>query len=249
MASGHRPDPSLGIFETLLVLDGRPVELEPHLDRIAASLTVAYGAELPADARDLVSERSRGLALGRVRLTVAPSTEGLRCAATATAVDPELFFPERGADLCTVEFGGGLGRNKWADRSALPTFDNGTVPLLVDGGDVLEAGWANIFAVRDGCLVTPADDGRILPGVVRAAILEIAPEVGTAVAERRLSRDELLAAEEVFLTGSVRGIGSARSLDGIDLGAGSEVGRRLSDRLKRRWRASRGPSPSTDSLL
>lgn len=248
MTTDHRPDPALGIFETLLVLDGRPIELEPHMDRIAASLGAAYGAALPASARDLIRRRSRGLELGRVRLTVAPGAEGPCCDAVATAVDPAIFFPERGADLRAVEFGGGLGAAKWADRSALPRTDDGSIPLLIDRGEVLEAGWANVFAVCDGRLLTPAADGRILPGVVRAATLEIAREASIEVEERWLDRDELLGAEEVFLTGSVRGVGPARSLDGVALGSASTVTRRIADGLKRRWLGEPEPARSAGSL-
>jgi para-aminobenzoate synthetase/4-amino-4-deoxychorismate lyase len=247
MSAGHRPDPALGIFETLLVLEGRPVELEPHMERIAASLAAAYGAELPDSARDLVRERARGLELGRVRLTVAPGEDGLRCQAVAAAVDPSIFFPERGADLRAVELSGGLGGDKWADRSALPSDDDGSVPLLLDGDEVLEASWANVFVAAGGRLVTPAADGRILPGVVRAATLEIAAAAAIEVEQRRLGRDELLGADEVFLTGSVRGIGPARSLDGVPLGSGSTLTRRIAGDLKRRWRRRREPADSAGS--
>ncbi|MBA3866601.1 MAG: aminotransferase class IV [Solirubrobacterales bacterium] len=238
MASDNRPDPALGIFETMLVLGGHPVELGAHLARIAASLDAAYGAELPGTAGDLVRERSRGLELGRLRLNVIPAGAGLRCEAVASAVDPVIFFPDRehGAELRTVELGGGLGGDKWADRSALPVDEDGSTPLLLDrGGEVLEAGWANVFAARDGHLLTPRTDGRILPGIARAATIEIAAAAGIEVREGRLDRDELLSADEVFLTGSVRGIGPARSLDGVALGDDDRLSRLLAEELRRRW--------------
>ena len=239
MANENRPDRALGVFETMLILDGRPIELGPHMARIAASLAAAYGAELPASAPDLVRERSRGLDLGRVRLTVVPGEDGLSCEAVAGAVDPAIHFPRQGADLRTVQLAGGLGADKWADRSALPGMEEGATPLLCDGEEALEAGWANLFAVREGRLLTPAADGRILPGVVRAAILEIARDAGIEIEERRLTRAELLAADEVFLTGSVRGVGPARSLDGVALGTGSALTERLAAGLKRRWDQAR----------
>ncbi len=248
MGTGRPPDRKQGIFETLLVLAGHPVELEAHMDRIGASLTSAFAAELPTGARDLVRERAKGLSLGRLRLTVTPVAHGLDYGVVTAAVDPETFFPEEGADLRSVQLSGGLGRDKWADRSALPSGADGAIPLLLDGEEVLEAGWANIFIVDSGKLVTPAADERILPGIARAATVEIAREAGIEVEERRLDRDELIGAEAVFLTGSVRGIGPARSLDGIPLGTGSRLIRQLADGLKRRWWGQVEPSASADSL-
>ena len=138
---------------------------------------------------------------------------------------------------------GGLGAHKWADRSPIPQFADGAAPLLLCGdGDVLEAGTANVFAVLDGVLTTPSTDGRILPGIVRAAAIEIAREAGLEVDERPISYRELPGAGEVFLTGSVRGVVPARSLDGAPLGAGDAVSRLLGDALRERWRAGRGSS-------
>ena len=76
---------------------------------------------------------------------------------------------------------GGLGEHKWVDRSLLDeaqaALPAGALPLIVDAdGAVLEASRANLFAVRDGALFTPPLDGRILPGVTRARVIEIAAE-------------------------------------------------------------------------
>jgi len=100
---------------------------------------------------------------------------------------------------------------------------------------VLEASRASVFAVIEGVPVTPPADGRILPGVTRARVLALAERLGLAPAERELRMDELIAADEVFLVGSVRGVEPARELDGTELGAADEVSRALAAELRRGW--------------
>jgi para-aminobenzoate synthetase/4-amino-4-deoxychorismate lyase len=247
MAPNRSPDPAQGVFETLLALDGAAVELEPHLARLGASLLSLYGEELPAQAAEAVAERAARLSLGRVRLSVAPSGSGLAWELAAAEIDPSLHFPsqECGADLTPLPFPGGLGTHKWADRSALPRGDEPTVPLLHEpGGEVLESARANVFALLDGRLATPPADGRILAGITRAATIELARAEGIEAAERALRIDDLLAAEEVFLTNSVRGIERGRSLAGTPLGTRHEIGSLLAARLQERWAGERRLLPA-----
>src|ERR1044071_5505711 len=233
------PDRGMGLFETLLVLDGEPVALDAHLERLATSLRELFGAGLPSGLGGEIADHARSLPLGRMRIEVDPT-------GTATlktqAVDPRDFFPtpERGAALQSVFADGGLGRHKWADRRPLGEAAGTPVSLLFDRDDeVLEAGRANVFVAVGQVLVTPAADGRILPGTTRAAAIAIAEKDGIEVQEQRLGREELLAADEFFLTGSVRGIEPARSLDGRELPAGAALGDRIGRELRRRWRTGR----------
>ncbi len=79
-------------------------------------------------------------------------------------------------------------------------------------GDVLETDRGNIFAVIGGILHTPPLDGRLLPGVTRAAILRLAAADGLQVKEAPLTVNAVLdAAEEVFVTNSVGGVVGVRS--------------------------------------
>jgi para-aminobenzoate synthetase/4-amino-4-deoxychorismate lyase len=243
------PDRAHGLFETLLVVNGEPIELAAHLDRLAESLATLFDAALPAGLAEDVAARARGLSLGRMRIDVTPA--GARKLATE-AVDLADFFPAlaRGAKLRSLPSAGGLGGHKWADRRALGKPEGTAVPLLIDRGvEVLEAGRANVFAVLNDVLVTPATDGRILPGIARAGAIAAAGEAGIEVAERSLTRAELLAADEVFLTGSVRGVEPARSLDGEPLPVAGELSRRVGDGLRRRWLAApaavAAPAPAT----
>lgn len=236
MPSSPEPDPRQGVFETLLVLDGEPVELDAHLARLASSLRTLYGAPLPAGLEGLACERAAGLNPGRLRLTVAPNGGDLHCQAAAEAVAPgaPLHDPGKGVALLSFDVPGGLGPHKWCDRSRLPICAPGTAPLLLDRSEeVLEAGWANVFAVHGRVLSTPPLDGRILPGVTRAAAIAVAERAGIAVAERRMTREDLLAAEEVFLTSSVRRIVAARELDGTALGTAREIATTVSAALNR----------------
>jgi para-aminobenzoate synthetase/4-amino-4-deoxychorismate lyase len=234
------PERDMGLFETLLILNGEPVELDAHLGRLAASLRELFGAELPARLAEDVVDHARDLSLGRMRVDVDPA--GARATLKTQPVDPADFFPapERGATLRSVFADGGLGRHKWADRRPLGEAAGIAVPLLFDRNDeVLEAGRANVFAAYGQVLVTPMADGRILPGTARAAAIAIADDEGIELQERCLRREELLMADEIFLTGSVRGVEPARSLDGRQLPAGTALGGRIAAELRRRWRTGR----------
>jgi para-aminobenzoate synthetase / 4-amino-4-deoxychorismate lyase len=216
------------------VVDGRPVELDAHLERLASSTAALFGAEPPGAARELALEHARGIELGRLRLDVAPGLEpGVRTA----EVDASLVFPpwERALALWPVVVERGIGDHKWADRRLLDLAQEragDALPLVVDAdGSVLEVSRGNVFLVRDGALVTPAADGRLLPGVARRRVLEL----GFDAREERVTLDDLAAADEVFATGSVRGVEPVRSCEGVASWGGGPVTERVSAALRRRW--------------
>lgn len=244
MPAAPRPDPELGVFETLLVVDGRPVELDAHVDRLSASLAALFASAPPIDARQLLLDRAGPLRLARLRLTVAPlAGERLGTELAAESLDRALQYPgpERGSELHSLVVEGGLGAHKWADRRLLERAEaGGSVPLVVDGdGAVLEASRANVFAVRDGALATPPADGRIIAGIARQRVLELARAAGGEAREQPLSIDDLRGADEVFLTGSVRGVEPARSLGRFNLGAGGGVTTDIAAALRRSWLGQR----------
>jgi para-aminobenzoate synthetase/4-amino-4-deoxychorismate lyase len=156
--------------------------------------------------------------------------------------------------LRTHEISGGLGAHKWVDRKGInrPSPEEAGA-LITDEGEVLEAGWANVFAVRGGTLFTPPLDGRLLPGTTRAAVLQLAADHNIESSEQPIHPEDLLNAEETFLTGSIRGIEPALSLDSQELAGCGELSRRLADALRRRWNLSDDSDalvvPSTEPQL
>jgi para-aminobenzoate synthetase / 4-amino-4-deoxychorismate lyase len=232
------------VFETFLVLDGTPVELDTHLTRLRASLRELYGLDLPGNATEVVAAGAAGLTVARMRLQATPAEAGLELTASGTEVDPELLLPghERALRLRSV-VAGGLGAHKWVDRGFLDeteaSFPADTLSLLVDAdGSVLEASRANVFAYADGVLRTPPADGRILPGTVRGEVVELARDAGVEAREERLTVADLQAAEEVMVTSSIRGIEPVNELDGVPLAAAERVRPLLSEAvLGRLWGA------------
>jgi para-aminobenzoate synthetase/4-amino-4-deoxychorismate lyase len=250
-----RPDPQMGVFETMLVVDSRPVELDAHLSRLTASVKALYGTVAATGLRGEVVERASGLRLGRLRASAAPTPDGrLAIQVAATEVEAEDVFsgPEHPVALRTLPLDGGLGAHKWADRRLIDEFESrlpdGSVPLLVDrGGAVLEASRANVFAVSGKTLATPPADGRILRGISRDRVSEVASTVGLQSREARLTIEDLIAADEVFLTSSVRGIEPVQAIDRVELAGDGKASERLGEELRHTWIGARADAPPLQS--
>lgn len=209
-AVGARPDPARGVFETLAVRDGRLQALDRHLERLGTAVGDLYGHPLPRD----LKARVRGIAQALtgqhlLRVRAHPAPRGL-----AVRIETEPFFArqaERPIMLSPVLLPGGLGRYKWCDRRLLDSVRfRESVPLIVDvDGDVLEAAWANVWIVEGPRIVTPAADGRLLPGITRSLLLEWAPALGLTVSTESISLARAREADAIFLTSSLRYAASA----------------------------------------
>jgi len=107
------------------------------------------------------------------------------------------------------------------------------IVLVDEEGNVAEGPTTNLFLVdAEGVLATPPP-GRVLLGVTRASVLELAQAEGITAVERSITPGELQGAAEAFLTGTTAGIWPVASVDGEKLGDGEvgAVSRRLRDRL------------------
>ena len=60
----------------------------------------------------------------------------------------------------------------------------------------------NFFVVKGKTIATPALEGTILPGITRKSIIELARDKGYTVEERKVGLDEVLTADECFITGT-----------------------------------------------
>ena len=236
-----------GVFESFRAAAGRIFALDEHLVRLDVSAR-AIGLVLPggrAALREIVLATARAWAKDDVylRLIVSRGEGALGISPSSCkqprvvciAGDIRLHGAEKiaaGLDLVTSSV-----RRPAADaldpRVKSLNYLNNVLSisearrhgaddaLVLNGqGAVVEASAANVFLIRaERCLTPPASDGA-LDGIVRAAVLELAPSLGLLPEERRLGRIDVLGADEVFLTGTGAGIVAVRSLDGQTIGCG-----------------------------
>jgi branched-chain amino acid aminotransferase len=236
-----------GIFEGIRVRAARVFRLDDHLARFAAGAK-ALALDLPrplADVREIVlaTVRAHGAAEAYVRL-IATRGEGplgvdpIPCgpARLLCLVDSIALYPEekrrRGLDLMTSSLRR-PGPDVLDPRVKSLNYLNNVLAklearsrgadealLLNSAGLVAEAAVANVFAVRRGELLTPPGTDGALEGITRASVLELAAQLGVPAEERTLGRYDLLAADEVFLTGSGAKLVPVASLDGARIGRG-----------------------------
>ena len=91
--------------------------------------------------------------------------------------------------------------------------------LLDTDGYVSEGSSENLFIVRDGELVQP-DSASALDGITRRTVCTLAAEAGLTVRSKRITRDEVYCADEVFLSGTAAEITPVVEVDGRRIGAG-----------------------------
>ena len=210
-----RPRPAAGVFTSLLVTGGETRGLAGHVARLDASARQLFGKGLPPALHDSLAATLTQNPSGRLRITVQPAGGPLRALVEVVPVD----WPPGQVSLRPTVIEGGLGAHKWRDRRLLAdlaasmALQPGEQLLIEDAnGDVLETDRANVFAVISGMLHTPPADGRLLPGLARAAVLRAARLAGLGVSVTPISRAHLLAASEVFVTNAVHGARPVRSL-------------------------------------
>ena len=231
-----------GLFETMAASDGRIRWLEHHLERLAAGCErVAIPFPDAAALRAEVGQAAAGIGRHVVKVIVTRGIGARGYAPPATPVPTRIvtksswpaYPPEnytRGIRLRTLQLA--LGENPalaglkhlcrleqvLARLELGGTADEGV--LLDRSGFVVGGISSNVFVVRDGQLHTPALERCGVKGVMRRVVLETARGAGLAAGEVEMTRAELAAADEVFVTNALIGIWPVIELDGRTLPRG-----------------------------
>lgn len=103
--------------------------------------------------------------------------------------------------------------------------------ILVRDGFITEGTTSNVMVVKQGILITPPLGNKLLAGVTRQIVLDLARKVGIPVQEREIRKEELLVADEIFLIGTTIEIVPVTVLDTMPVGNGSvgEVTKRVGE--------------------
>jgi 4-amino-4-deoxychorismate lyase len=233
----------LAAFETMRVYGGRIFALDEHLDRLRAS---AQRLGLPdvarADLEGLAAQAlaASGLSEAGVRLywTGGHEGAGATAIATVTPVPPDTeSLRARGLRVVSLDLGidreirmrapwllAGVKSTSYAVHVAAVKEavrrGGDDALLLASDGTVLEGAMSNVWWRRGELLRTPGLETGILAGVTRAHLLRLVPGVGFRVEEGVWPLDEVIGADEVLLSSSVREVIGVIDVDGRPIGDG-----------------------------
>ena len=251
-----------GVFEGIRVYNRRVFRLDRHLDRLYASAKAIW-LEIPMPQADMArmvtaAVAQSGLQDAYIRLVVTRGEGDLgldprKCARPTVIciVDTIRLWPadryEKGL-ICLTAATPIHHRESLSPRikslnylSHIMAKVEGIaagvdeVIMLDAAGFVAEASGMNLFAVKNGTLLTPPAYAGILRGVTRDAVIDLAREANYGVEEIPLNRYDLYTADEAFLTGTAAEVVAVTKLDGRVIGTGA-VGRVTKD-LAARFRA------------
>lgn len=241
-------DPAAGLIETVLVVQHRVVEAADHLARLHRSFWELTGRALGGEAATLLHSVAARLDGGAHRLRLHVTMDGTVTWEQSPCPVPSSLNDQPGLRLDVVDAPEyGMERHKYADRDwlrALVSAGETNDVALAGGGDtgLLETTRACLLAVlpaaggRRPTLVTPACDGRILPGVTRQVLVDLATARGWVVVLAPLDAAVLDAAEGLLACNAIRGAQWVRRVGGIGWEAPGPALVELADALLARWR-------------
>lgn len=226
-----------GIFETVAVINHKPLWLDEHLQRMshaAAELGIAFKAEgLFAGLTEVLKKSQAQFEALRITLSRGKTSRGLSGSGTSPSLlitldefDAKNLFQPCGLKVSKVR------RNEFAPSSRLKTLsyidgitaarevakDADDALMLNTRGHVASSTVANIFLMQGRELITPALAQGILPGITRRVLLDNAKRMGFTPAEKTVSLEDLFRAEAVFLCNSLRFLRQVTQLNGEPLG-------------------------------
>ncbi len=121
--------------------------------------------------------------------------------------------------MCRAKYSGTYANSILANMEATEHgYDEG---LLLDvDGFVAEGAGENLFMVKNGKIYEPELNSALI-GITRDSVIQLAADIGYTVQAKRLTRDDLYIADEVFFTGTAAEVTPVREVDGRTVGAGT----------------------------
>lgn len=230
----------LGLFETILAVDGRPIHVDLHEARMKAScMRLGWKPEFP-DLTGVMEEliRVNELAEGRARLRLSITGGSGLIHDLSLGADHVIWITATPAADAPPSTSANLSPWRRNENSALAglkcaSYAENLIALehataagfeetlfLNTAGHLCEAATSNVFVVKDGAVFTPPLDSGCLPGVTRQVVIEMTARLGISCIESGLTIDDLHSADEIFLTSSIRGVMGLARFENRDLPTG-----------------------------
>lgn len=239
----------MAVFEVVRTYNDVPFRLERHLARLRDSANF-FGIPFRASLVEVEIAQALSASSGDRSVSVTLTGGGLRVvrvnAIDASRVGTPIHLASCG--WTPPDWLPGwvkhTSRAPWllavqaADRSARAAGKTVDEILFTDtAGHWTEANRSNVFVVRDGVLLTPPDDGRILRGVTRGAVLDAARLAGIEAREAPVQRGPC---DELYVASTLKSLAPVVTLDGFELTHSGPVGRAVAAALRHLVRSETG---------
>lgn len=239
-----------GIYEVIPAYGGAPFRLEQHLARLKRSLAELRianpydDAQWRAIAEQLLAAHAQAISeapqqINQIVYIQVTRGVAMRDHAMVEGLEPTVFamcntmkLPEesartRGVACVTADdfrwrkahikstslLGAVFARQISADAGALET-------VMFRDGMLSEASSSNVWVVKNGQVLGAPNDQLVLEGIRYGLIEELCREAGIAFVLRRISRDEVLQADELLLSSATKEVLPVTTLDGQPVGNG-----------------------------
>ncbi|MDO5518373.1 MAG: aminotransferase class IV [Clostridium sp.] len=226
------------IYEVLRVIDGKPLFLESHLERMKNSFKL-INEEFSLSYDEICDEinkliKSENKTIGNIKITYKVNEKELDIFFIdhfypsedmyKNGVKTILYFGERenpNAKIVNDDFRSKV--NKEIKEN------NAFEAILIDrNGFITEGSKSNIFMVRDNKLIT-SETKAVLPGVTRGEIIELAKENGIEVEETEYSYKDIDKLDGMFISGTSPKVLPINSVGDIKINVNNEIVKKLMD--------------------
>lgn len=217
----------LGLFETILAVNGTPVRLDRHLHRMRdACNRLGWNHDFPSTLGRIMGELldANQLTSGHAKIRLSLSAGSGPLNDPTPGPDHLLWMDAKPVADAQAEVAVGRSpwlRNEHSPLAGLKCFSYAENLLALaearqrgfsetlffnHKNHLCEAATANVFWVRNHQILTPPLSSGCLAGITRQWVIETASQLGISCAERDAQPDEVATADEMFLTSSIRGI-------------------------------------------
>jgi D-alanine transaminase len=250
-----------GVYEVVRIYNGRPFLMEPHMRRLRAGLAALHIDDAIVDGLTSIADRlirENGVdGDGTVYIQVTRGVAPRRHAFPDPAVAPTAYvlakpfkqYPDEYFEAGVAAIS--IPDTRWSrcDIKSIALLPNVLAnqqahaagafeALFIKDGVLIEGSHSNLFGVLDGTLLTYPSCNYILPGITRALVIDMARQLGIAVAEAPIPWDRIEDVEELFLSGTTTEVMPVSSVDGRAIGTGSRGG--ITARLQQAYRERAG---------
>jgi len=235
-----------GLFETMRAYSGRVFRLKDHLDRLFCSareieLSLSCSRKYLKESIEKILKMNN-LSNAYIRVTISRGVSDPGLVSPAKSYSTLVIVARKMKCLSSLTYKKGwraivveTRQNQASPLSRLKSLnflnnilarkeaeakrvDEGI--LLNTLGEVTEASTSNIFFVKRGTVITPKEKSGLLPGITRGVVLELVSSLGVEAYDKKVFLDDLMVADETFLTNSLIEIMPLVEIDGHPIGNG-----------------------------